>query len=136
MIRNIVAVLVGLTVGMGVNMAIITLNARVLFPVPEGLNMDVPEEMNAYVATLPFAAFLVVIVAHLGQAFVGGWVAARFGESRVMALAMIVGAVSLAGGITSMVMIDGPAWLVVELPLYLVVAWWAGRLELRRRESV
>jgi hypothetical protein len=31
------------------------------------------------------------------------------------------------GGIIAMFMIDGPDWLVIELPLYLVVAWAAGR---------
>jgi len=44
-----------------------------------------------------------------------------------MKLAMIVGTVSLICGIMAMTMIDGPDWLVIELPLYLVVAWIAGR---------
>ncbi|MDP6955960.1 MAG: hypothetical protein QF599_08280 [Planctomycetota bacterium] len=39
MIKNIVAVLVGLAVGMGVNMALISLNAYVLFPMPGGTDM-------------------------------------------------------------------------------------------------
>jgi len=43
--------------------------------------------------------------------------------------------VSLAGGIMNMMSIDGPAWLMVELPLYLVVAWAAGTLEVRRRAA-
>jgi predicted membrane channel-forming protein YqfA (hemolysin III family) len=50
-----------------------------------------------------------------------------------MLLAMIVGALSLMGGIMNMMSIDGPAWMAVELPLYLVVAWLAGRRVVRRR---
>ena len=46
---------------------------------------------------------------------------------------MIVGVFSLAGGIIVMMMIQGPNWMLVELPLYLVVAWLAGRLEQQRR---
>ncbi len=133
MIRNIVAVVVGLVAGMAVNMSLVMLNARVLFPMPEGTDMNNPEQLNAWVATLPTAAFFVVIAAHLGQSFVGGWVAARLGPSRPMLLAMIVGLASLAGGVMSMMSIKGPAWLVVELPLYLVVAWLAGRMEINRR---
>ena len=57
----------------------------------------------------------------------GAWVAARLGTSHRMKLAMIVGTVSLICGIMAMTMIDGPDWLVIELPLYLVVAWIAGR---------
>ena len=44
-----------------------------------------------------------------------------------MTLAMIVGTVALIGEIIAMFMIDGSGWLVIELPLYLVVAWAAGR---------
>ena len=126
MLRNIAAVLFGIVVGSTVNMALIMLNAHVFFPMPPDLDMAVPEQMNAYIATLPTVAFFVVLVAHLGQSFVGGWVAARLGKSRPVVLAMIVGVVSLLGGIMNMMTIKGPAWMVIELPLYLVVAWMAG----------
>ncbi len=74
-----------------------------------------------------------MIAAHLGQAFVGGWVAARLGASRRMMLAMIVGVLSLAGGIANAIMLSTPMWTWIEMPLYLVVAWLAGRMELARR---
>ena len=136
MIRNILAVIVGLAVGMAVNMALVILNGYVLFPMSEGMDMYDPEQMNAYVATLPTAAFFVVLAAHLGQSFVGGWVAARLGASRPMLLAMIVGVASLIGGILNMMSIKGPAWMLIELPLYLVVAWMAGRMEVKRRAAM
>jgi len=132
--RNILAVLMGLAAGMAVNMALILLNGSVLYPMPEGMDMTNPEEMNAYVATLPATAFLVVLAAHLGQAFVGGWVAARTGRSRPILLAMIIGVLSLAGGIVNLIQItEGPGWMVIELPLYLLVAWLAGRMVARSR---
>ena len=136
MIRNILAVIGGLVAGMAVNMAIITLNTSVLYPMPEGIDQNDMVQFNAYIATLPTLAFFVVIAAHLGQSFVGGWVAARLGSSRPMLLAMIVGSLSLAGGIAAMMMIDGPTWMAIELPLYLVVAWYAGRIEIQRRATL
>ena len=133
MLRNVVAVVVGLALGMAVNLGLIQLNVQVLNPMPSGMDMNDSEQFNAYLATLPTSAFVVTMLAHLGQAFVGGWVAARLGASRPMLLAMIVGVVSLAGGIAAMMMFKGPDWMAVELPLYLVVAWLAGRIEQKRR---
>lgn len=135
MLRNILAVIVGLAVGMAVNMALVMFNGYVLFPMPAGTDMSNPEQMNAYLSTLPAAAFVVVLLAHLGQSLVGGWTAARIGASKPMALAMIIGVISLVGGIMNMAQLELPAWMYIELPLYLVVAWLAGRMEHRRRAA-
>ncbi|MEM7155293.1 MAG: hypothetical protein AAF799_20765 [Myxococcota bacterium] len=135
MIRNVIAVVVGLTVGMAINMALIMLNTAVLYPVPEGLDMYDNAQMNAYIATLPWQAFLIVIAAHISQSFTGAWTAARLGASKPMLLAMIVGALSLAGGIANMAQLDHPAFMYIELPLYIVVAWLAGRMEVKRRAA-
>jgi hypothetical protein len=135
--KNVIAVIVGLLAGMAVNMALIVLNTSVLYPAPEGMDMMNPDEMNAYVATLPAMAFVVVMAAHLGQAFVGGWVAAKLGSSRPIQLAMVIGIFSLVGGIMNMMTItEGPAWMAIELPLYLVVAWLAGRMVASGRAEV
>jgi hypothetical protein len=40
-----------------------------------------------------------------------------------------------AGGIMNMMTITGPDWMYIELPLYLVVAWAAGRMEQNRRAT-
>jgi hypothetical protein len=132
MLRNVLAVVAGMIVGSALNMGLIQLNMRVLFPMPAGMDMNDAAQFNAFVAGLPTLAFLVVVLAHLGQSFVGGWVAARLGASHPMRLAMIIGLLSLAGGIMAMMMIRGPDWMLVELPLYLVVAWLAGRIEQKR----
>lgn len=128
MLRNVAAVVLGIVAGMAVNMAIITLNSSVLFPMPEGLDMQDPEQFNAYLATLPAAAFVVTMAAHLGQSFVGALVAAKVGASHKMVLAMIIGVLSLLGGIMAMTMYEAPPWMMIELPLYLVVAWLGGKL--------
>ena len=135
MIRNVLAVLAGLAAGMVTNMALIMLNAYVLFPMPEGIDMNDPVQMNAYIAPLPATAFILVLAAHLGQSFVGGWTAARLGASRPMLLAMIIGVLTLAGGIMNMMQLELPSWMYVEIPLYLVVAWLAGRIEIKRRAA-
>ena len=124
--------MLGLIVGMAVNMALIMVSWA-LFPMPDGMDMNVPAEMNAYVATLPVTAFFIIIAAHLGQSFVGGWVAARVGASHPVVLAMIIGVLALMGGVANMMMIEHPPWMYVEVPLYLVVAFAAGKLVERSR---
>ena len=136
MIRNILAVFAGLAAGMVTNMALVMLNAYVLFPMPPGMDMNDPDQMNAYIATLPATAFIVVLAAHLGQSFVGGWAAGRLAASKPLVLAMIVGVLSLAGGVANMMQLDHPTWMYVELPLYLVLAWVAGRIEVKRRAAM
>ena len=126
--RNVFAVIVGLVIGMVANMALIMLNA-VFYPMPEGMDMNDYEQLNAHIATLPTLAFILPLLAHLSQAFVGGWFAARLGKSRPIRLAMIVGVLSLVGGGANFYLLpDAPKWMMIELPLYLVLAFVAGRM--------
>lgn len=132
MLRNIGAVIAGLIAGNVINMAIVMLNMQ-LFPGPEGLDMNDPDQMQAYIAELPTVAMLIAMVAHLSQAALGGWVAARLAGSRPRVLAMIIGVLTVVGSIANHAMIGGPTWMLVELPLELALAWGVGTLELRRR---
>ena len=135
MLRNVGAVLVGLVIGAILNMALVQLNL-VLFPFPTDVDLGSPEELAAAIRSMPPAAWILVFAAHLGQAFVGGWVAARLGASHPVALALVVGVVTMGGGIANAISLSLPAWTWVEMPLYLVVAFAAGRLEARRRASL
>ena len=130
--RNVGAVILGMIVGSMANMAIVMLNFQ-LFPMPEGMDQNDPAAMADYISGLPTAAFLVAIVAHMAQAGLGGWVAARLGASRPLMLALIVATLTLVGGVANMLMIGGPTWMWVEVPLYLVVGWGVGTLEAKRR---
>ena len=135
MIRNIAAVVVGFTVGMITNFAIIQLDGM-LYPMPEGVTFEDTERFAAYISTLPLLALLLVLVAHVGMAFVGGWVAALISTRRCMLVAMIVGVLSMLAGIANMMMMPLPPWMWIEFPLYLVAAWAAATLELKRRGTL
>ena len=62
--------------------------------------------------------------------------AARLSVDKPQRMALTIGGISLAGGVMAMSLVDGPAWLALELPLLLVGAWLAGRLETKRRSSL
>lgn len=133
LIRSVLAVLAGLFVGSLANMAIVLLNTTVLYPMPEGTSFEDQASFAAWVATLPTAAFLVVIAAHLSQAFVGGWVAARIaGRPRPP---MFVGALTAAASAMNMLQLPGPAWMWIDVPLCLAVAFGAWVIEARRRQG-
>jgi hypothetical protein len=134
MIRNICAVLIGLIAGMAVNMLFVMFNL-VLYPMPEGVGFDDAEAMPAYFESLPVTAFLIVMLAHLGQAFVGGWIAALISRNSSMLVAMVVGVLSMMAGIYNMMSLPHPSWMWIEVPLYLVAAWAAARLVLARRTA-
>jgi len=146
MLRNLGAVFAGMIVGMALNMAIIMLNL-IFFPMPEGLSMEDREGFSAWAATLPDSAFILPMVAHLAQAFGGGWLAARLGASSPkpdrhplregpLGLAMIVGVLSLVGGIMNALSMEIPSWMWIEMPFYLVLAWAAGNIEVKRRAAL
>ena len=125
--RDIMAVLVGWVVGMAANMAFVFLSIA-LYPMPDGVTIDDKEGFAAYIETLPMTAFLIVLVAHLSQAFFGALAAAKISKKRPTTVAMIVGVLSLIGGYINMQSIPLPTWMWIEMPLYLVFAWLAAYL--------
>ena len=130
MLRNICAVILGLIAGMVFNILIVMLST-VLYPMPEGVGFNDREGLAAYIETLPFTAFLIVMLAHLGQAFVGGWLAAIISRNAPMLVAMIVGSLSMIAGIYNLSTMPVPAWMWVEVPLYLLAAYIAAKITLR-----
>lgn len=132
-LRNIGAVILGLLVGSALNMGLVMANMS-LFPGPEGLDFNDTEAMAEYIAGLPQSAFILVLLAHVGQASLGGWIAARVGASRPIVLALVVGALTLVGGAMNMMNFpDAPIWMWIEFPLYLALPYALGKMEQGRR---
>lgn len=127
MARNIGALIVGMIAGMAWNMAFVMLNAYVLFPMPEGTDMQDPEQMRAYAATLPNHAFLTVLVAHVGQAAVGGFVAKCIAGGRGAVLVWIIGILTALGSAYTQYDLGGPAWMWIDGPLALLAAFLIAR---------
>ena len=118
MLGNVIAVIMGVIVGMALYIGI---QIYGLF------NVQKQESM----------AFLLCIVAPLLRSFCGCWIAAHLGPSRPMLLAMIVGIICLAGGIPMALMFGVLAVPVTmfELPLHPLAAWLAGFIEQKRRAA-
>ena len=127
-LRNAGVVLGGLVAGSVVNMAIITFNSHVLYPMPEDVSMTDQEGFGKYIESLPIPAYFVVFLAHFGQALVGGMIAAKYGDkdsADPMVLSQIVGGLTLAGAVVNAMSLPVPKWTWIEMPLFPVVAWYA-----------
>ena len=134
MIRNVIAVLVGLFVGMTANMMVVQLNL-LMFPLPDGVTWTDTDELIAWIETLPQSAFVLVLIAHLSQSFFGALIAGFIAKRNVMQIAMTVGILTSIGGLVNLLRIPAPFWFWIELPLYLIVAWAAAKIVLRIRTN-
>ena len=56
MLRNVIAVIIGIIAGMALNMGILEINS-LAYPIPEGLDIKVPAQLQNYLDTLPAPAF-------------------------------------------------------------------------------
>ncbi|MAB28147.1 MAG: hypothetical protein CMJ53_02520 [Planctomycetaceae bacterium] len=134
MIRNLIAAFLGMLAGMTVNMSLV-LVALFCHPMPEGVDFTDTEAMPEYFATLPATGFLVVLAAHLGQSFFGGLVAALLSKDRPRTMALIIGVLSLIGGVVNLTELPHPTWMWIEVPGYLLAAWFAASLAMRLKRS-
>ena len=131
-LRNVIAVIAGMLVGSIVNMALVALGPVVIAP-PHGLNMSDAASLSGSIHLLEPRHFLFPFLAHAGGSFAGGAVAFLLAGNRRWAMALIVGAVFLAGGIAASMMIAAPLWFVLLdlLFAYLPAAWLGGRFASR-----
>ena len=125
-VRNILAVVAGLAVGIVVNMAVLAL-VQALVPPPAGVDVSTPEGLAAGIHLFEPRHFLSPFLAHALGTFAGALAAFLVAGSRKDLFAWGIGVLFLAGGIAAAFMIPAPAWFIaVDLVLaYLPMAWLA-----------
>lgn len=123
-LRIALALIAGLVVGGGVNMALIMLGPS-LIPPPPGADMTTAEGLQAAMPLLEPRHFLVPFLAHALGTLVGALVGSLLTASRRAVVAYAVGAVFLCGGVAASVMIPAPTWFEVldVVVAYLPMAW-------------
>ena len=118
-IRNILAVIVGLLVGGFVNSYIVGISGNVI-PLPDGVDPNDMESLKAGMQRFEVKHFVMPFLAHALGTLVAGFLAALIGASHQMKLALGAGAFFLLGGIAVNIMLPGPIWFAV---LDVVVAY-------------
>ena len=128
MVRNLIAVVTGVLAG-GMVVAILEGIGHAIFPPPPGLDVSNPQSLAGVMDQIPLGAKLAVSVAWALGSLAGGFLAAKMCGSRHVLMALLVGAVLLAGGGYTLVTIPHPVWMaalgvLVPLPM----AWLGARI--------
>lgn len=135
-LRNLVAVVVGIVVGSVVNMAIVTV-APSLIPPPAGVDVTNTESLRAGIHLFEPRHFLMPFLAHALGTLAGALAAFLISASRKPAITHGIGVVFLLGGIAASFMIPAPAWFVALdlVAAYIPMAWLAQRLGSRMKPA-
>jgi hypothetical protein len=128
-VKNILAVIVGLVAGSAVNMGIIMISGSVI-PPPEGVDNTTVEGLKAGIHLFQPKHFLMPFLAHALGTFVGALLAALIAANRKMLFAFVIGIFFLAGGVANVLMLPSPLWFtIVDLVgAYLPMAFLAAKL--------
>lgn len=116
-LKNIIAVILGLIIGSTVNMGIIMLSDG-LIALPEGVNPgDIESIKNNFHLYQP-KHFVMPFLAHALGTLVGAFTAAKIAATRKKAFALLIGAFFLMGGIQMANLLPAPLWFdILDLGL-------------------
>lgn len=128
-LRNILAVIVGLIACGAVNMVLIMISAAVI-PPPEGVDVNDAASIAAHIDLFQPKHFVFPFLSHALGSLVGAFIAAKIAASYKMTFAFVVGGIHLLGGIMAATMIPAPLWFILLdlVGAYLPMAWIGGRL--------
>jgi uncharacterized membrane protein required for colicin V production len=132
-VRNALGVIFGLLLGGQINMALIMASSKVI-PLPAGINPQNIQSLKAGIHLMQPIHFLMPFLAHALGTLVGAFIAAKLAKSAHKKMALIVGAISLLGGIAAVFMIPAPVWfsavdlLLAYIPMAYLGWWMAERI--------
>lgn len=136
LLRNILAVIVGVFIGSIVNMLIIKLGHSI-FPFPEGLDPNNLDSISEYISLNPVMHSIPPFLAHAIGTLVGAMICYKIAATNKSKLTYVIGVFFLAGGIYASQLIKAPMLFVIcDLTIaYLPMAWLANKLLTKKELS-
>ncbi|MCK5776554.1 MAG: hypothetical protein KAH25_10270 [Bacteroidales bacterium] len=128
-IRNILAILIGIAIGSIVNVGLIILGPMIILP-PEGADVTTEEGLKASIHLFKWYHFVFPFLAHAIGTLAGAFLAALIAANHKMKFALAIGVVFLIGGIMMIVSVPSPIWFSVLdiVGAYIPMAWIAANL--------
>jgi hypothetical protein len=128
-VKNTLAVLVGLTIGGLVNGAIISISSALIAP-PDGVNVNTIEGLKAGIHLFEPKHFLVPFIAHAMGTFVGAILTTIIAVTHKLKFALAIGIIFLMAGIVNVMMLPAPVWFNISdlLLAYIPTAFLAYKL--------
>lgn len=124
--RRVAGILIGLIAGV-ITIGVVEGISSLIHPMPEGLDWNDKKARGEWVMSLPFSAYLMILLAHAGGAFVAAMVCQLIVRDRWVAAWVGLGVFLLLGGLVNFVSIPHPMWVAVsDLLLYVPSAVLGG----------
>ena len=110
--------------------------SHMVYPMPASLDPADTEDLRAYIATLPIAAFLMVMGGWVVATFVGSVVADRIGTAKLWIYPTVVGGFMFTATTANLIAIPHPHWFTaISLTAILLSAWLAWRVAVAIKAS-
>lgn len=134
-VRNSLAVIIGIVVGSVVNMSIINISSSVI-PPPNGVDVTTFEGLNATMHLFEPKHFLLPFLAHALGTFFGAVLAALIAATHKMKFALSIGFLFLIGGAMNVYMLPSPLWFsALDLIVaYIPMAYFAGKVIIKKNK--
>ena len=136
-LRNTLAFLAAVIIGMVVNGGLIAISAHVI-PPPDGVDVTQAESLAANIHRFEAKHFLMPFLAHALGTLTGAIAVSLLAASQQKKLALGIGGLFLIGGVMAAFMIPAPLWFIALdlLTAYLPMAWLGFVLAKRLKPSV
>ena len=136
LLRNELALLVGIAIGGGVNMALISLSPS-LIPPPAGVDVNSAESLSKAMHLFEPRHFIMPFLAHAVGTLAGAFAAYLIAASYKAQIAYVIGAGFLCGGVAASFMIPAPTWFIALdlLAAYLPMAWLGVQIGTRMKQG-
>ena len=128
-VKNILAVIVGIVFGSIVNMGIIMISGSVI-PPPDGADVTTMEGLKSSMHLFQPKNFIMPFLAHALGTLAGAFFAALIAANHKLKFALVIGFVFMAGGITNVIILPSPTWFTIldVAGAYIPMAYLAGKL--------
>lgn len=110
-LRNILACLIGVIIGMIVNMGLIVSGLSV-FPYPDGIDPNDMLQLKELFKDASLKYYIFPFLAHAIGTLAGAFVGCKLAINNKLTIAIVIGAFFLIGGIMINYNIQGPSWFI------------------------
>lgn len=128
-IRNSLAVIIGLILGSIANMGLVMISGSVI-PLPDGTDNTTLEGLRASMHLFETKHFIFPFLAHAFGTLVGAFFATLIAKNHSINFAYIIGLFFFLGGLSNIILLPSPTWFtLVDLGFaYLPTAWLGGTI--------
>ncbi|MCG8306272.1 MAG: hypothetical protein MI975_02695 [Cytophagales bacterium] len=131
MFKKLLYILAGIITGT-ILIYLVEMLGHLIYPPPEGLDVNDTEALKDIIKDLPTGALLFVLLAYALGSFGGGLISGILSKSSKIINSIIVGAVLMILGFINLFMIPHPVWFsIVSLLLYIPSAYFGGRVSMK-----